>query len=145
MGNVILQVAAKALIVNDDGKVLVLREPAKDNMGSQNGRYGLVGGRIDAEESFEAALHREVLEETGLMIEILYPIYVGEWSPTIKGQKCHIVAIFNVCQAKTTDVVLSTEHDDFKWINPADVKDYPFMPPDDQVIERYAKNPPIKI
>lgn len=140
MSDIILQVAAKALIVNNGGKVLILREPAKDNMGSQDGRYGLVGGRIDANESFEAALHREVLEETGLKIEILYPIYVGEWSPTIKGQKCHIVAIFNVCRAKTRDVVLSDEHDDFKWINPADVKDYLFMPPDDKVVARYAKN-----
>jgi len=136
---IILQVAAKALIVNNDGKVLILREPAKNNLGSQHGLYGLVGGRIDANEDFETALYREVAEETGLKIKPLYPIFVGEWYPTIGGKKHHIVAVFTVCEAKTTKVKLSIEHDDYQWIDPNDVKQFPFMPPDDQVVGRYAK------
>ena len=139
MSDVILQVAAKALIVNKAGEVLILREPAKNNRGSQDGLYGLPGGRMNPSESYDAALHREVLEETGLKVDILYPIYVGEWSPTIKGQKCHIVAIFSVCRAKTAEVKLSEEHDSFAWIDPREVKKFPFMPPDDKVLDRYAE------
>jgi 8-oxo-dGTP diphosphatase len=138
MTETILQVAAKALIVNDKGKVLVLREPAENNLGSQHGLYGLVGGRLDEKDSYEQALHREVLEETGLKVDILYPIYIGEWWPLIHRKKHHIVAVFSVCRAKTTDVKLSDEHDDFKWISPNQTKKLNFMPPDDQVIERYA-------
>lgn len=143
MSNVILRVAAKALIVNKEGKVLIVREPAKDNQGSQHGLYGLVGGRMDPEESYETTLHREVKEETGLSVEILYPIYIGEWSPVIKGNKHHIVAVFSVCRAKTNKVRLSEEHDDYQWIEPKDARNYPFMPPDDKVVARYAKNKPL--
>ena len=133
-----LQVAAKALIINNEGKVLILREPAKNNLGSQHGLYGLAGGRIDADEGFETALHREVAEETGLKIKPLYPIYVGEWYPTIKGRKHYIVAVFMVCKAKTTKVKLSIEHDDYQWIDPKNVNKFPFMLPDDQVVVRYV-------
>src|ERR1700722_4372781 len=108
--NAVLQVAAKALIVNDSGQVLILREPEKNNQGSQDGRYGLAGGRLNPGESYEDAMYREVYEETGLKVDILYPIYVGEWWPVINGQKTHVVAIFSVCRARTTDVSLSSEH-----------------------------------
>jgi 8-oxo-dGTP diphosphatase len=137
VSQVIMQVAAKALIVNSSGKVLILREPLDNNVGSQNGLYGLPGGRMETDESFETALHREVMEETGLTVSILYPLFVGEWSPVIKGQKCHIVAIFNVCQAKTTAVKLSEEHDKFEWIDPREANKFQFMPPEDLVIKRY--------
>lgn len=138
--NTIFQVAAKALIVNREGKVLILREPAKNNMGSQDGLYGVAGGRMEPDENYEQALHREVFEETGLKVEILYPIFVGEWSPVIKGKKHHIVAIFSVCKAKSTDVKLSDEHDDYKWIDANKPGKIKFMPPEDQVISRYAKS-----
>lgn len=70
----ILQVAAKALVINDEGKVLILREPVKDNPGSKDGLYGLPGGRMEVDETYEQALKREVKEEAGLEVDVLYPI-----------------------------------------------------------------------
>ena len=130
--------AAKAVIVNKQGKVLLVREPAKNNLGSQHGLYGNPGGRIEPNEDYEVALRREVFEETGLEIEPLYPIYVGEWYPNIKGVKHHIVAIFTVCRVKTTKITLSQEHDGYKWIYPKDADKYRIMPPEPEVIKRYA-------
>jgi hypothetical protein len=69
----------------------------------------------------------------------MYPIYVGEWHPIIKDIPHQIIAIFTVCKAKTTDVKLSEEHDSYEWIDPGDVKKFNFMPPDDQVVARYAQ------
>ena len=135
---VVLQVAAKAVIVNKQGKVLLVREPAKNNLGSQHGLYGNPGGRIEPNEDYEVALRREVFEETGLEIEPLYPIYVGEWYPNIKGVKHNIVAIFTVCRVKTTKITLSQEHDGYKWIYQKDVDKYRIMPPEPEVIKRYA-------
>lgn len=135
----VLQVAAKALIVNDEGKILILREPLKDNPGSKSGLYGLPGGRMEVNETYEQALKREVMEEAGLEVDVLYPIYLGEWSPVINGQKCHIVAIFSLCKAKNNTVKLSFEHDDYKWINPEEVGKYPMMDMEPQVIGRYLE------
>lgn len=134
------RIATKALIVNDNGQVLILREADTYEEGTNISRYGLPGGRIDPGEPFLEGLKREVYEETGLDIEVKNPLYVGEWWPVIKGNKNQIVAIFFVCKALNSNVKLSEEHDDFQWITPEQAADYDFMPPDDKVIKTYAQN-----
>jgi ADP-ribose pyrophosphatase YjhB (NUDIX family) len=134
----VLRVAAKAVIINDEGKVLIVREATSYSDGTQHGRYGLPGGRLDIGERFEDGLRREVLEEVGLKIEALYPVFVGEWRPNIHGVPHQIIAIFIACRAKTTNVTLSDEHDKAEWINPADRNKYAIMDPDGEVIDTYA-------
>jgi len=137
--DVVLRVAAKAIVANDQGKVLIVREAGTYEEGTNIGKYGIPGGRLNVGEAYEDGLKREVKEETGLTVEPLYPIYVGEWRPEIKGVPHQIVAIFTVCKAKTSKVKLSEEHDDYKWVDPKEIKKYNIMPPDDQVIVRYAE------
>lgn len=57
-----VSLAAGGVVIGDDGRVLLIRE----NYGQQ--RYGLPGGRVDAGETPEAAVVREVREETGLEV-----------------------------------------------------------------------------
>lgn len=135
MSNLVLRVAAKAVIIRADGKVLIVREGTTYADGSQIGLYGLPGGRLDVGESFEAGLAREAKEETGLKIKPLYPLYVGEWRPTIKDVPHQIVAVFMACKALTTKVTLSDEHDGFEWIDPKNRGAYKFMDPDDKVLD----------
>lgn len=87
------RVAMKAVIVKGD-KVLLLREAATYGEGTNRGRYHLPGGRVEMGERFDAALHREVMEETGLTIVVKRPIYVDEWRPTIKGVETQIIGVF---------------------------------------------------
>lgn len=133
MAEVNLRVAAKAAIVHN-GKVLILREAHTYDEGSQLGKYGLPGGRINPDESFFDALAREVAEETGLKVKPIKPLYVGEWWPDIKGVSNHIVAIFVLCEAQSDKVRLSEEHDHFEWIDISDCNKYSFMQPDDKVV-----------
>jgi 8-oxo-dGTP pyrophosphatase MutT (NUDIX family) len=97
------------------------------------------GGRVEIGENFEEALHREVQEETGLKVSIDYPLYVGEWRPVIKGTQNQIVGVFMVCTPLSDKITLSTEHDDYQWINPSERKKYDVMDPEDKVIDRYAE------
>ncbi|HEX9153244.1 MAG TPA: NUDIX hydrolase, partial [Candidatus Saccharimonadales bacterium] len=83
--DMVLRVAAKGLIVNEEGKVLIVREAVTYGDGTQIGRYGLPGGRIDIGEMYLEGLKRECMEEVGLEVEPLYPLFVGEWHPNIKG------------------------------------------------------------
>jgi 8-oxo-dGTP diphosphatase len=137
MPNPILKVAAKAVIVNAAGQVLLLRESPIDT-NSQPGLWGTSGGKLEPGESFFEALHREIMEETGLAAEAIKPLYVSEWRPVVRGVQLHIVATFILCRTATAngDVRLSPEHDDYMWINPADYQKYPLMQPDNIVMER---------
>lgn len=137
MSNIVLRVAAKALVINDEGKVLILREASTYQDGTQIGRYGLPGGRIDVGEAFLDGLKRECREETGLAVEPLYPLFVGEWRPIIKGTPHQIVAIFMACKAHSANVRLSDEHDQALWIDPKNRADYDIMDPDWEVIDAY--------
>lgn len=139
MAEIVQRIAMKAVIVNNDGKVLILREAATYGEGTQRGRYHMPGGRIEIGEPFEEALHREVMEETGLEVKIEYPIYVGEWRPVIKGVETQIIGMFLVCKPQSSNVVLSTEHDDYKWIDPANRQEYDIMDPEDKVIDRFSE------
>jgi 8-oxo-dGTP diphosphatase len=127
MADIRQRVAAKALIVNDEGKVLLVREASAYKEGTNVGRYDVPGGRIEPGEKYMDALHREVREEVGLEVEPIKPLYVSEWFPVIKGEPNHITAIFYACRALGTDAKLSEDHDDFVWVDPEKIGDYNTM------------------
>jgi ADP-ribose pyrophosphatase YjhB (NUDIX family) len=58
--------AASAVVTDAGGHVLLV----KRGRDPQRGRWSVPGGRVEAGESLEAAAAREVLEETGLRVEI---------------------------------------------------------------------------
>lgn len=136
----ILQVAAKAAIVDTTGRVLILREAESDPNNTIVGKFTLVGGRIEPGETFTEGLRREVLEETGLTIEPKIPLQIGEWRPIIRGVRLQIIAIFMLCETKDTEVHLSTEHDRYDWIDPRDRKKFPMTEPDCFVIDKLVDN-----
>lgn len=138
MSEMVLKVAAKAVIVNEEGKILIVRQASTYQDGTQIGKYGMPGGRLNSGESYEAGLTREVAEETGLEVEQQYPLYVGEWHPIIRGIPTQIIAIFTVCKPLSTQVTLSDEHDEYRWIDPSEAKDYAIMAPEDKVMERFS-------
>lgn len=135
MSDINLRVAAKAAIIYKN-KVLILREANTYKDGTNIGKYGLVGGRINPEESFFDALARETKEETGLKVELVKPVYVGEWWPNIKGQKNHIVAVFVLCNSKTDKVILSEEHDSYEWVDAKTLPEFSMVEPDRTVAEQ---------
>lgn len=130
------RIACKALI-RHEGKILILREAATYEEGTNIGKYHLPGGRIEPGEYHMDGLLREVQEETGLQVTVGKPVFVGEWHPVIKGEQNQIIAIFFLCSATSSDVTLSEEHDDYQWITPENYRNFSLMPPEGEVIEAY--------
>jgi len=128
------RIAGKAVIIHS-GKVLILRESKKYDDGTHAGRYDLPGGRVEPGEHIEETLVREAKEECGLDVEVGRPIFVGDWSPVVKDVQLQIFGIFFKCTIKKADVILSQDHDDFKWIDPRETDQYDLMSPITEVLK----------
>lgn len=114
-----LFVGAKA-VVHYNGKVLLVREASSYAEGTEVGRWDVVGGRIEPQEKLHDGLEREVFEESGLSIQIDKLLNVYEGFPLIKGEKCHVVRIYFLCEANSDKVTLSQDHDAYDWVDPND-------------------------
>ncbi|MCB9834463.1 NUDIX domain-containing protein [Candidatus Nomurabacteria bacterium] len=141
MSTVDLQrIATKALIINDDGQYLLLREASTYTEGTNIGKYSIPGGRLEIGEQVEDGLYREVKEETGLNVEIIKPIFVREWRPVIKGIRNQIVGIYFLCKAESTQVILSDEHDHYLWLDPSNSVDIDILESEVRMLQEYFKN-----
>jgi 8-oxo-dGTP pyrophosphatase MutT (NUDIX family) len=102
------QVAVKAVIRNQDGKFLIVREGQ---------RWQAVGGRLEKGEKLEEGLRRETEEETGITdLDVGKVIHVDEWFSKPEGELKHIVALFFLCSTDSNDIALSEEHQEYAWI-----------------------------
>ena len=119
----VLLVAACALI-DPDGRVLIAQRPADKQMG---GLWEFPGGKVEAGESPEEALIRELAEELGIAVQeaCLAPFSFASHSYA----DFHLLMPLYVCR-RWQGEPQAKEHTALKWVRPKDLKDYP-MPPAD--------------
>ena len=142
MGDMTLRVAAKAVIVNSEGRILILREAGTATYADSTnaGKYHVPGGRIEAGEAFRDGLVREIREETGLEgVEVHDAIHVDEWRPEINGAVQQIIGVFLLCSYKGGDVQLSGEHDEALWMNPDERDKFALLPAELAAVEAYVR------
>jgi len=115
-------VGQKAFI-EKDGKVLVLNDPVEG--------LDFPGGKIQEGEAVDGdvsslinSLKREVLEETGLEIEVLNPFAVW-YHEFQKGHRNYGKVVYLVgfkCKYVSGEVKISDEHNKFEWVGPDNYK-----------------------
>ncbi|WP_423409293.1 NUDIX domain-containing protein [Heyndrickxia sp. MSNUG] len=108
--------AVKGVIINA-GKVLILKRSEDEEVGG--GSWENVGGKIEFGEELEAALMREVKEETGLDIIVERILYATTFKTNPKRQ---IVLLTYLCTTDGTEISLSTEHMDYLWASEDQLK-----------------------
>jgi 8-oxo-dGTP diphosphatase len=100
-----------AVVINDKNEILVIKEKVS-NLG-----YKLPGGHIDNGEMISSALEREVLEETGVIVEFESIISLGHFYP----HQFHKSNLYVLCIAspKTFEINIQDTHEiiDAKWID----------------------------
>lgn len=113
-------VATKALLVNPDGKILIVRDAGDGDHANFQGDWDLPGGRMDAQETPHETLVREVWEEVGLTIDPkgARPFFVDRWGVGGDVVGNPVIGIFFVVPVGHTAIRLSKEHDRFLWIDP---------------------------
>ena len=104
---------SKAIMVNDEGKVLILKRAPKMITKDGSWKWDLPGGHAERGEKDIHALAREVKEETKVTI-----VSAPSWFLLDKNTRFYILRDWD------GEVALSDEHSDYKWVNPKEVKDY---------------------
>ncbi|UGV27787.1 NUDIX domain-containing protein [Rhodopseudomonas boonkerdii] len=112
------QLATSAAIFRD-GKVLLVRRARSPGKGF----YSLPGGRVEFGESLAEALAREVMEETGLVIDIVGLSGFREVLPK-DGVGGHYLIMSFAARWVEGSPELNDELDDFQWVAPADLGQY---------------------
>jgi 8-oxo-dGTP diphosphatase len=90
-----------------DGRMLLLKRTNPPCV------FAPPGGKLDLNEDPLSGLHREVLEETGLTIEILGVANV--WFGSIENRKPPLLGIDYLARSSSVEVKLSGEHSAFVW------------------------------
>ena len=100
-----------ALIHDGHGKVLMIRTHKWSDL------WGIPGGKIERGESCEAALIREIREETALEISGIQFVMVQEsiFSPTFIRPE-HFILLNYLAEASSYDVTLNDEAEEFRWV-----------------------------
>jgi nucleoside triphosphatase len=121
-----------ALIFDPAGRLFLMRSH------KWAGKYVVPGGHVELGESLEAALHREVAEETGLTISDITFVGVQEfiydpafWKPR------HFLFFDYACRTDTNHVTLNDEAQDYVWVTVDEALRLPVEPYTAKAIRTY--------
>ncbi|GAA2253398.1 NUDIX domain-containing protein [Streptomyces amakusaensis] len=103
-------VSVAGAVVRDDGCLLAIRR-------ADNGTWELPGGILELTEAPEAGVAREVLEETGIHVEV--DELTGVYKNTTRG----IVALVFRCKPSGGTERTSDESTAVDWLTPAEVEE----------------------
>jgi mutator protein MutT len=121
-------------VVVDDGKVLLVRrryEPLK-------GHWSLPGGMVEIGETLEAALTRELLEETGLVVDVGPVIEVFDRITPDEDHRIryHFVLIDYLCWTGGGALRAGSDVDAAIWADPDNLAEYSLTDKATSVIRR---------
>ncbi len=126
--------AVKGIIKRADGKILVLKRSEHDD--HKPNVWETPGGGMDTEESPQEALKREIIEETGLSVTVTKPFNVFTFKKDTGEFK---VGITFICEHQNGEVVLSSEHSEFRWIEAEEFAQMVSVPSLHEEIAKYSQ------
>lgn len=97
-------VSVAAVVSREDGKVLVIRR-------ADTGEWQIPGGVLERGEQLEAGVAREVLEETGIHVEV--QTLTGVYHHLLR----HVVALVYRCAPIGGIVTVSEESSEVCWLD----------------------------
>ncbi|MGW1935848.1 NUDIX hydrolase [Streptomyces sp. CB03578] len=103
-------VSVAGAVIREDGRLLAIRR-------ADNGTWELPGGVLELTESPEAGVRREVLEETGIEVEV--DELTGVYKNTARG----IVALVFRCKPSGGTERTSEESTAVSWLTPEEVSE----------------------
>ncbi|MDR2902433.1 MAG: NUDIX domain-containing protein [Lactobacillales bacterium] len=117
---------AQKAIITQDGRLLMIKKAAHA-AGNCAHKYDLPGGRMEYGETVDAALKREVLEETGIAAVPGKPFGTFEFYFEKGGERHQVAGIARFCAPVTLDVskygqVEADDIADIEWVRFPDIE-----------------------
>ena len=128
-----LVLVAAAALTDKDRRVLIAQRPPGKPMA---GLWEFPGGKVDAGETPEQALVRELREELGIEVclECLAPFTFASHA----YEKFHLLMPLYIC-AKWDGDITPREGQHIKWVRASELRNYP-MPPADLPLIPYLRD-----
>ena len=120
-----------AALIWDKDKFLICQWPANQ---ARALLWEFVGGKVEQGETKEQALIRECKEELNIVLNVgdVFKAVIHEY-PDITVH----LTLFNATISE--GVPQKLEHNDIKWITPAEISDYDFCPADEEILKKLNK------
>ncbi len=131
MSNLLL--VAAAALVDVDGRVLICKRPAGKQLA---GLWEFPGGKVEAGETPEACLIRELDEELGITVAhaCLAPFVFASHA----YDSFHLLMPLYLCR-RWEGAPTALEHEAITWVRPSKLSDYP-MPPADAPLVAWLRD-----
>ncbi len=111
-------IAVKALIKNKDSFLILKTADSKQDNNLSG--WETPGGRLEVGEEIVDGLKREIKEETGLSVKILFPF--NAFSANV-GREDSIVGINYLAEYNGGEVKIdANEHSHYQWVNISDIR-----------------------
>lgn len=109
-------IVVKALIKKGD-KFLLLKKAKGGN--SQSAGRETPGGHLEEGEEFLVGLAREIKEETGLSVRILFP-FNAYWVQVESNES--LIGINYLAEWQSGDPIISNEHNRYQWASVIEIR-----------------------
>lgn len=127
------QLVAACALVDVDGRVLIAKRPAGKSLA---GLWEFPGGKVEAGETPEACLIRELDEELGVTVTraCLAPFVFASHA----YDDFHLLMPLYLCR-RWEGLAMAREHAALAWVRPERMDDYP-MPPADKPLVAWLRD-----
>ena len=117
-----------AALIWDNNKFMICQRPADK---ARALLWEFVGGKVEPGETKEQALIRECREELAITLD------VGEVFMDVIHEYPDITVHLTLFSATIADgIPQKLEHNDIRWITPAEIPNYEFCPADEEILKR---------
>lgn len=118
-----------AALIEREGKLLLAR---RDASGDQAGLWEFPGGKVEAGESQQAALIRELQEELGIEATVAEFVATSELQ-----QPARLIRLHGWRVSDFTGMITLQCHSEIRWVVPDDVHSFELAPADVPLIDAY--------
>jgi len=121
-----MRIEVVAAIIRKDDKILITQRPDNVHLARL---WEFPGGKVEAGESLQMALRREIREELGIEIRVNEKLLSLDYDYPTKSVRLH----FFYCTVLDGDAQ-PINVADLRWVSPHDIGNYQFPPADAEII-----------